>query len=331
MQSALPIVSIIIPSTGNRPQLLRRAIDSALEGWQGKEVEVIVVFNGTHENHVTDFSGVSNIRAFSIPQANACDARNYGLEMSIGELVRFLDDDDFLIPAIAVKQCRELLASTADISSYAAIIHDEEGRQYGELRQPLTSDFVAGQLSLNGHRGHLPFTHVCYKTAIGAVRWKPEWTVAQDTAWLLSLAAKRDFSWIKSDDVVGVWYQHRFPRISYAHPSHEPHRVTAESILGAVSQLQISNRMTKERQRAALSGLWECIHRGFYLKPFYWHRVAKIALRMERQADEQAGKVRKFLWIPLAVQWLVLPKRKLNHLARKFRAILFGWNHVRHL
>lgn len=324
-----PLVSIIIPSAGKRPQLLRRAIDTSIAGWGPGEVEIVIVFNGSNGSSDSGLIDSSIIRTLSLPEANVCKARNWGIQASRGLLIRFLDDDDFLIPHVAVRQCRELLDSAAQVSSYAVAIQDEEGKPHGELRQPSTSDFVAGQLGES--RVQIPLAHVYRKAALGNIQWNPQYAVSEDTVWLLSIASKRDLTWIKSDEVAGVWYQHRGPRLSYAHAAHEPHRITAESILATVEQLQVDGRMNEERRLAATCGLWACVHRGFYLKPFYWHKVAKIALSLERKLSVGTAGSRALLLSPLIVEWLMLPKRMLNHLVRRLQSLCNGWGYVRRL
>ncbi len=101
-----PLVSIIIP-THNRPHFLPRAVDSALAGMPAGEVEVIVVPNGPDESwkqSLLPYKHNSSVRVIPITAANANIARNTGLAAANGEFVRFLDDDDYLIPEGAVKQ-----------------------------------------------------------------------------------------------------------------------------------------------------------------------------------------------------------------------------------
>jgi len=101
-----PLISVIIP-TVNRPRWLPRAVDSALAGMKSGEVEVIVVPNGPDKSwreSLQPYEGNKYVRVFPIPEPNANIARNAGLAVSTGAFVRFLDDDDYLIPEGANKQ-----------------------------------------------------------------------------------------------------------------------------------------------------------------------------------------------------------------------------------
>jgi glycosyltransferase involved in cell wall biosynthesis len=101
-----PLVSVIIPTIG-RPQYLPRAINSALTGIESKDVEVIVVPNGpdnSWQETLQPYHNNQSVRVIRIMEANANIARNAGLDEARGEFVRFLDDDDYLIPGGVLKQ-----------------------------------------------------------------------------------------------------------------------------------------------------------------------------------------------------------------------------------
>ena len=114
-----PIVSVIIP-TANRPHWLPRAIDSALAGMKLGEVEVIVVPNGPDESWretLRSYERNSAVRVVTVRESNGNIARNTGLAESKGEFVRFLDDDDYLIPEGAIRQYELIETSGVDVVS----------------------------------------------------------------------------------------------------------------------------------------------------------------------------------------------------------------------
>jgi glycosyltransferase involved in cell wall biosynthesis len=96
-----PLVSTIIP-TCNRPELLRRALDSVyrLEGLgEHFDVEVTVVDDAASDatrDVVASYTGVRYIRP--APGRGVAAARNTGIAASTGSLVAFLDDDDVWLP-----------------------------------------------------------------------------------------------------------------------------------------------------------------------------------------------------------------------------------------
>ena len=95
------LISVIIPVYNSEP-FLRRCVDGVLgQSFQGS-FEVILVDDGS-----TDASGAicdeyasldSRVRVFHRENRGASLARRYGLEMSEGEYVTFVDSDDCLEP-----------------------------------------------------------------------------------------------------------------------------------------------------------------------------------------------------------------------------------------
>ena len=102
--SLLPRLSVVIP-TWNRAHLVCDAVESALA--QGPQVEVIVVNDGsTDETHkvLTRRFG-SRIRLLRTPsRLGVGAARNAGVRETEGELVAFLDADDFWAPSKLERQ-----------------------------------------------------------------------------------------------------------------------------------------------------------------------------------------------------------------------------------
>jgi len=91
----MPKVSVIIP-THNRPELLKRAINSVLAQTY-QDFEIIVVDDGdiSAEDIVKSFSD-SRIRFIrhETPHRGGSATRNTGIKNATGEFIAFLDDDD---------------------------------------------------------------------------------------------------------------------------------------------------------------------------------------------------------------------------------------------
>jgi glycosyltransferase involved in cell wall biosynthesis len=89
-------VSIIIP-TYNRAALLPQAIESAKNA--GGDPEVIVVDNGSTDETAEVCGKITGIRYLRLyPNVKQARARNAGIEISTGEFLLFLDDDDIRLP-----------------------------------------------------------------------------------------------------------------------------------------------------------------------------------------------------------------------------------------
>lgn len=330
-------ISIIVPTKGERHPLLRRAMESACVTGGGLNIEIIVVLNGA-ESHggevdsmAADISANRGIRVnvIRVAPSNVSHARNAGIAAASGELIRFLDDDDFLIQSTAKEQYLELLASHGDLSTYAGRIEDESGVTHQTIAPQAAMDYGCAVLGPNCPA--LTFATVYRTDLIRNIRWNEDFAHTEDEDWMRRVLLARDPAWVTSKDVVGVWYQHRQARLSKPVPVQRYYGNRAVSILDLVRLLKSQGRLNAERREAAANGLWSAIHGGFYFSPIYWTRIA-------RRAGELDCRARPADWIfavlpggfpPIVVEWLVLPKRWLNQAWRSVMGGLFGWNSVR--
>jgi len=79
------MISIIIPTTGERRESLQRAVDSA------SGAQVIVVVNGGRAANLLEGGRLTLLH---IDEPNVSKARSFGLKHATGEFFGFLDDDD---------------------------------------------------------------------------------------------------------------------------------------------------------------------------------------------------------------------------------------------
>lgn len=125
-----PVVTIVI-TTHDRPQLVPRAIASAL-GQTFEDVEVVVVDDGSTPPFVDDGSDV-RVRVVRNRSAHGVTAsRNLGLAVARGAWIVFLDDDDALAPTM-LERCLAVAAASAlpaPVAVNAAVaLVDEAGRE----------------------------------------------------------------------------------------------------------------------------------------------------------------------------------------------------------
>lgn len=112
-----PLLSIIIP-THNRPHLLPRAVQSALEQ-TFEDLEVIVVDDASTEK--VQLPEHPKLRVIHLPtQQGGAAARNAGTEAARGCWVTYLDDDDRLLPHMAAVSVEAL--QQADLPAPIAVI-----------------------------------------------------------------------------------------------------------------------------------------------------------------------------------------------------------------
>jgi glycosyltransferase involved in cell wall biosynthesis len=108
------LVSVVIP-TMKRPLLLKRAVESVInQTYQNIEILIIDVNEYNSKGQiatrqiVNDLSKGNNIQYLSFPNLNGSQARNKGIEHSKGNLIAFLDDDDFFEGSKIKKQAEVL-------------------------------------------------------------------------------------------------------------------------------------------------------------------------------------------------------------------------------
>jgi hypothetical protein len=88
----MPLTSIII-ATRNRPELIKRAVESAHAS--AASVEVVVVDDASDRETETVCAGLAGIKYLRLQRKQGVgSARNAGLIASRGEYITFLDDDD---------------------------------------------------------------------------------------------------------------------------------------------------------------------------------------------------------------------------------------------
>ena len=327
MSKPQPLVSVIIP-THKRPRLLSRAVESALSCMSDDELEVIVVPNGgdsTWHESLAIWRGRANVRVIESAIPNPNIARNIGLAAATGTLVRFLDDDDFLIPSEARNQYMELAASDSDVSIYAVRLEDEAGFPLGVFYPPAQPDY--GEMVLGKRFLALPFASVYRRQSIMGASWRSKLEIPEDEQWMRDLISKKEIKHISRRSVVGVWFQHGAARLSMPLPGNQYYLNRAASIMETIDSLQQSNRLTLSRKHSAANGLWRSIHGGFFFSPFHWSKVAKVALSLnpESRPSDKIFRILRFI-NPIIIEWAMLPKRWINHGYRLIKGSLFGFN-----
>ena len=92
-----PKVSIIIPNY-NSGKFIIEAVNSCL--WQTyKNIEIIIVDDGSTDGSLSLIEEINNINILKLHRQGAPIARNYGIFESNGNLIKFLDADDILMPS----------------------------------------------------------------------------------------------------------------------------------------------------------------------------------------------------------------------------------------
>ena len=141
-----PILSIIIP-THNRPQLLRRALHSALAQTL-ENIEIIVVDDGSSPPvELSDYpaSDYPQVRLINLPKSKGGSAaRNVGAISANARWLTYLDDDDELLPDMAQLSIdalqKAILEATLPqpVGVLSALVEVDENRQIVSTHRPPT-------------------------------------------------------------------------------------------------------------------------------------------------------------------------------------------------
>lgn len=327
-----PLLTVVIP-TYKRGAWLTRAVKSTFE-CQGDDVEVIVVPNGPHElwrDALTPFVDDKRVIVRPLTEANGNIARTYGLQLARGKYVRFLDDDDYF--ASAASQQLEVLESTrADICSGRVMRVDQSSEQLGLAVTPDTNDFVEAACEHSGLC--LPVSCVYRREAIEGAQWDPQFRRAQDYVWMLDIATRREMRWAHVEQTVGIWYQHNEDRVSTNCAFKEMDARIPDRLVAMNDSLSTQGRQTDGRRRAIAQAIWHYVHRGFPYHPKFW---SLIAVQARSIAPAARPKARHFHYPlldqipPLAIEWTLLPARRLVTAWRDLRRKLFNDDYRRTL
>lgn len=315
----MPLLSVIIP-TYKRPCMLERTINSALNASINSDVEVIVVPNGfdnTWKAIEQKFKNDLRVRWCPIPAANACAARNHGLTSAQGKYVRFLDDDDYLLPA-ASNQLILAEKNNLDICSAPLNSVMPSGARILSYQLPAYNDFAVTALlsiAISGFTQGSLFKRSC----IQGSKWREDVTLYDDYFWMLDLAASREFAWMRTEQAVGAYVQHDGTRLSRLRRSSLNSRPLTLTIIQTHNHLRSTGRLTQERNMAAASALLTHAHSAFPSNPFFLSSIIQKALEIEPIAKPQQPIFRKNSFLSnnlLIAEWgMLLPR----YISRSYR------------
>jgi GT2 family glycosyltransferase len=123
--AAAPEVSVVMP-VFNRPELLTIAVRSVL-AQRYRRWELIVVDDGSSDDiagAMRPFLADPRIRLVRQANAGECAARNHGLRLARGEIVAYLDSDNFWYPDFLAAAAELFRADPELLIAYGAIAYD---------------------------------------------------------------------------------------------------------------------------------------------------------------------------------------------------------------
>ncbi|MBC9822006.1 glycosyltransferase family 2 protein [Terrabacter sp. MAHUQ-38] len=147
MDTPSPLLLTVISNVHNDADRLPRAVRSALAGWEGPGIEVLVVDDGSTDatGAVADALAADDDRVRVLHRGENDGApgapRNLGLDAARGEWVAFVDSDDEYLPGSLRRLVDAAREADADVAAGAVARYNERTDRVSPL--PAT-DYVAG-------------------------------------------------------------------------------------------------------------------------------------------------------------------------------------------
>lgn len=114
-----PLVSIIIPLY-NRKHLISRCVKSVCDQTY-TNLEIIVVDDGSTDNPdevLAELTKDTRVKVLRKPNGGVSSARNMGLDSATGELVMFVDSDDYILPDAVELPVQEMMEKQVDCVTF---------------------------------------------------------------------------------------------------------------------------------------------------------------------------------------------------------------------
>lgn len=149
-----PLVSVIVP-VYNLEKVVARCLDS-IKGQTYKAFEVIVIDDGSTDQSLaicqkyadTD----SRFTVYSQKNGGVSSARNFGIDVCNGEIIVFVDSDDFVLSDYLENIVKTFAANEADIVVTRFASGDESGTDY----------HVSEEVNISGNYGSVEFEKLIY-------------------------------------------------------------------------------------------------------------------------------------------------------------------------
>jgi glycosyltransferase involved in cell wall biosynthesis len=199
-----PLVSVVIPCY-NQAEFLARAVDSVLDQTYGR-IEVVVVDDGSTDATPTVMAGYgSRIKAVRQANVGVSAARNAGLADATGEIVMFLDSDDFLFPDFIERHVAAMESHPEGAVFYGGCVQvDATDRELGRvLPKALPRDALVALLCAN--RIQFDAVTVRREAVLRIDGFDPVLSGYADWDWLIRLAAEGH----RFVSVPGAWVAYR--------------------------------------------------------------------------------------------------------------------------
>lgn len=221
-------VSVIIP-VHNADLFIEKAVQSALE--QKEVSEILLIEDGSSDDSLKVCQRLEKehvlVKLFQHPNSEnrgAGASRNLGIENASGDLIAFLDADDFYLPNRFEKHV-SLLSSEQNIDATFSAVKAEFQSESLKISFPKnivtqvsTNETFESMDILNDILEGKGFVHLdgltIKRSILGTeIRFDTHFRQAQDADFLYQLLLKRNIKSVNSTEVVAIRYIHSANRI----------------------------------------------------------------------------------------------------------------------
>lgn len=205
------LVSAVIP-TRNRPDLVRRAVRSALSQTYSN-LEVVVVVDGPDPATVAILEALQEPRLRIVALAEnvgGCEARNIGVRHARGCWIALLDDDDEWEPTKTEKQIALTLAEQDDQLVVACGIKVRFDNLEYMIPAPSPQEDEPISEYLFGRPINVLATssYLCSRQLLLDVPWKKGLSGLQDMDWILHVLAEKGVRLKVVDEPLTIYWKH---------------------------------------------------------------------------------------------------------------------------
>lgn len=214
------MISVITPVYNTSEKVLKRCFDSILKQ-SYCEFEVIIIDDGSGDAcryFLDKYCSDERFRVIHTENKGVCAARNFGIELSSGEYVTFVDSDDHIDGKFFEQALETIERTNADIvvgginmentgSSKACKIKGKNEIMYSGSGKDvlrkffLTACYTCESPELKGLKSGGPWSKLIRRSAIGDLRFRENIPVYEDMIFNLELmdrvksAAVAPYSW----------------------------------------------------------------------------------------------------------------------------------------
>lgn len=206
---AKPLVSVIIP-VYNEEKYIDRCVESILKQTY-ESLEIILVNGGSNDGSKvccdawkenwskkrTDYlmerglSALNPIQVLHIENEGVSVSRNKGIEAASGELITFVDADDWLKEDAIEKMYQAMISSDTDMAGLSFEVMTDDGNYAKEIKTGINNPMAVHFLQNNALSGDVHVWGRLYKREIiGDLRFRKGLTIGEDMLFLIEYVKK---------------------------------------------------------------------------------------------------------------------------------------------